>query len=93
MFRKLESEKPSFEDIEQEVAKGCSVERKLIWKYLAAEAPLHHRRTLDQFGYPHLSSTRIRDGDQMLYKRTILKRYGRLGKRERPLNSWKWTLR
>ncbi len=32
--------------------------------------PLHYRRTLDQYGYPSLRDTSLRDGDQVLFKRT-----------------------
>lgn len=47
-----------------------TVEEKVIWRYLSCEPPIHVRRTLDQFGYPHLRSTVSRDDDQMLWKRT-----------------------
>lgn len=53
----------------RDILKG-SVEEKMIWKYLSCERPIHVRRTLDQFGYPHLRSTVSRDDDQMLWKRT-----------------------
>lgn len=53
----------------QDILDG-SVEEKVIWRYLSCEPPIHVRRTLDQFGYPHLRSTVSRDDDQMLWKRT-----------------------
>ena len=56
--------------VDREIAKGSSMESKLIWQYLMSELPLHCRRTLDQFGYPSLRNTSVRDGDQILYKRT-----------------------
>ncbi len=46
------------------------MESKLIWQYLMSDLPLHCRRTLDQFGYPSLRDTSVRDLDQILYKRT-----------------------
>lgn len=56
--------------IDSEIARGSSMESKLIWQYLMSDLPLHCRRTLDQFGYPSLRNTSVRDGDQILYKRT-----------------------
>lgn len=52
--------------------KDDSLEHKLLWFYLnnSADLPLHHRRSLDQYGYPHLVNTRARDEDQVLYKRS-----------------------
>ena len=49
-----------------------TTEEKIIWHYLVepSNLPLHHRRTLDQYGYPNLRSTKTRDDDQVLYKRT-----------------------
>lgn len=55
---------------DKEVANGKSMESKLIWQYLTSNLPLHCRRTLDQFGYPSLRNTSVRDADQVLYKRT-----------------------
>lgn len=46
------------------------IESKIIWQYLKSDLPLHCRRTLDQFGYPTLRNTAVRDADQVLYKRT-----------------------
>ena len=46
------------------------LESKIIWQYLKSDLPLHCRRTLDQFGYPSLRNTAVRDADQVLYKRT-----------------------
>ena len=56
--------------VDPEIAGGSSMENKLIWQYLMSDLPLHCRRTLDQFGYPSLRNTSVRDGDQVLYKRT-----------------------
>ena len=41
-----------------------------MWQYLQSKRPVHCRRTLDQYGYPSLHNTTMRDGDQVLYKRT-----------------------
>lgn len=43
---------------------------RLIWQGLTLDRPLHCRRTLDQFGYPALRNTKVRDDDQILYKVT-----------------------
>lgn len=56
--------------IDGKIAEGSSMESKLIWQYLMSDLPLHCRRTLDQFGYPSLRNTSVRDWDQVLYKRT-----------------------
>lgn len=56
--------------IAKDVALGNSMEHKLIWQYLTSNRPFHCRRTLDQYGYPSLRNTSVRDGDQILYKRT-----------------------
>lgn len=56
--------------IDHGIATGASMESKLIWQYLQSERPVHCRRTLDQYGYPSLHNTAVRDGDQILYKRT-----------------------
>lgn len=56
--------------VNQNIAQGKSMESKLIWQYLMSNLPLHCRRTLDQFGYPSLRNTAVRDADQVLYKRT-----------------------
>ena len=50
--------------------KSKSMETKLIWQYLSSKWPIHCRRTLDQYGYPSLRNTSVRDADQVLYKRT-----------------------
>lgn len=60
--------------IDQEIAKGMSMENKLIWHYLHSERPIHCRRTLDQYGYPSLRNTTARDVDQILYKRTRIEK-------------------
>lgn len=44
---------------------------RLIWQGLTLDRPLHCRRTLDQYGYPALRNTKVRDDDQILYKRTM----------------------
>lgn len=56
--------------VAKDVAWGKSMEHKLIWQYLTSDRPVHCRRTLDQYGYPSLRNTSVRDGDQILYKRT-----------------------
>ena len=57
-----------------------SLENKVLWFYLqdASNLPVHHRRSLDQYGYPNLRSTKTRDEDQVLHKRTKYKRSGDL---------------
>lgn len=57
--------------LDPNITYGC-LEHRLIWYYLnnSADLPLHHRRSLDQYGYPHLSSIQARDEDQVLHKRT-----------------------
>ena len=56
----------------REVERGASLENKLIWQYLVetSDLPLHIRRTLDQFGDPHLEDIQSRDEDQVLFKCT-----------------------
>ncbi|KAL8789142.1 MAG: hypothetical protein Q9195_006963 [Heterodermia aff. obscurata] len=56
--------------VDNTIANGKSMENKLIWQNLTSNLPLHCRRTLDQFGYPSLRNTDVRDADQVLYKRT-----------------------
>lgn len=56
--------------IHESIKRAESIESKIIWKYIGAEPPFHCRRTLDQYGYPNLRSTKTRDDDQMLWKRT-----------------------
>ena len=58
--------------IARDVASGKSMEHKLIWQHLTSDRPVHCRRTLDQYGYPSLRNTAVRDADQILYKRTKL---------------------
>ncbi|KAF1987167.1 hypothetical protein K402DRAFT_420401 [Aulographum hederae CBS 113979] len=57
--------------VSNSVRKG-PLEHKLIWQNLtnSANLPFHHRRSLDQYGYPTLANTSARDMDQVLYKRT-----------------------
>ncbi|KAI1370949.1 hypothetical protein F4677DRAFT_325871 [Hypoxylon crocopeplum] len=45
-------------------------EDSLITEYLHADPPLHPRRTLDQFYYGSLKSTKTRDRDQVIYRAT-----------------------
>ncbi|KAF2464298.1 uncharacterized protein BDR25DRAFT_346785 [Lindgomyces ingoldianus] len=54
------------------VEHGQSMENKLIWQYLldSSKLPLHIRRSIDQFGNPHLQDVSVRDRDQVLYKCT-----------------------
>lgn len=56
--------------IPRDIAHGKSMEHKVIWQYLTLDRPYHCRRTLDQYGYPSLRNTTVRDDDQILYKRT-----------------------
>ena len=56
--------------IAKDIALGRSMEHKLIWQHLTSDRPIHCRRTLDQYGYPSLRNTSVRDADQILYKRT-----------------------
>jgi len=57
---------------DKSIMQGRSIEHRLIWSYLthSANMPLHHRRSLDQYGYPTLRDVSARDMDQVLYKRT-----------------------
>ena len=63
-------EQPHARPIAEQVAAGKSMEHKLIWQHLTSDRPVHCRRTLDQYGYPSLRNTSVRDGDQILFKRT-----------------------
>lgn len=65
-------QQPHARPVDKEVANGNSMEHKLIWQHLTSAWPVHCRRTLDQYGYPTLRNTTVRDGDQILYKRTKL---------------------
>lgn len=58
--------------LDKSIMGGRSKEFRLIWRYLthSANLPLHHRRSLDQYGYPTLRDVSARDVDQVLYKRT-----------------------
>ncbi|KAI0891067.1 hypothetical protein F4806DRAFT_336737 [Annulohypoxylon nitens] len=47
-------------------------EECLITEYLHKSPPLHPRRTLDQFYYSSLRSTKTRDRDQVVYRATCL---------------------
>ena len=56
--------------IAKDVALGRSMEHKLIWLHLTSKRPMHCRRTLEQYRYPSLRNTSVRDRDQVFYKRT-----------------------
>ena len=56
--------------VDPTIIPGRSIEHKLIWQYMDSKHPIHCRRTLDQYGYPSLRNTAVRDSDQILYKRT-----------------------
>lgn len=73
--------------IDREIAEGKSMENKLIWQYLNSERPVHCRRTLDQYGYPSLRNTAVRDADQILYKRTKTDKEASLAK-DPPRKLW-----
>lgn len=47
-------------------------DEKLTEEYLYHDAPLHPRRTLDQYYYGTMSSTKQRDRDQVVYRGTAL---------------------
>lgn len=74
--------------INQEIVASKSMESKLIWQYLQSERPVHCRRTLDQYGFPSLHNTAIRDGDQILYKQTKPK-----AKPAQPKGTLRWAER
>lgn len=67
---KKRRQQPHPRPIAQDVALGSSLEHKVLWLHLTCDRPVHGRRTLDQYGYPSLRNTSVRDGDQVLYKRT-----------------------
>ena len=67
---KKRREQPHARPIAKDIASGKSMEHKLIWQHLTSDQPVHCRRTLDQYGYPSLRNTAVRDADQILYKRT-----------------------
>ena len=68
--RRLLQERPH--PVDTDVAQCDFMEHKLLWQYLRDPSglPIHHRRSLDQYRYPTLLSTAVRDADQVLYKRT-----------------------
>jgi hypothetical protein len=51
-------------------AMDYATDERLVKKHLNAKAPLHPRRTLDQFYYWTLKDTRTRDRDQVVYRGT-----------------------
>ncbi|KAG8528250.1 uncharacterized protein KY384_007167 [Bacidia gigantensis] len=65
-------DQPQARPIPRDITLGNSLEHKLIWQFLTLDRPLHCRRTLDQYGYPSLRNTIVRDHDQILWKRTRL---------------------
>ena len=67
---KKRSEQAHARPVIPEIASSKSVVHKLIWQHLTSDRPIHCRRTLDQYGYPSLRNTAVRDADQILYKRT-----------------------
>ncbi|KAI9728690.1 MAG: hypothetical protein M1828_002796 [Chrysothrix sp. TS-e1954] len=68
---RLRATQKQADPVDSWVRHGRSMEQKLIWQYLGDDEnlPMHHRRSLDQFGYPNLRSTQARDLDQVLHKR------------------------
>ena len=67
---KKRSEQAHARPVIPEIASSTSMVHKLIWQHLTSDRPVHCRRTLDQYGYPTLRNTAVRDADQILYKRT-----------------------
>ena len=67
---KKRSEQAHARPVIAEIARSKSMVHKLIWQHLSSDQPVHCRRTLDQYGYPSLRNTAVRDADQILYKRT-----------------------
>ena len=67
---KKRSEQAQAQPVDPEIASSKSMVHKLIWQHLTSDRPIHCRRTLDQYGYPSLRNTAVRDADQILYKRT-----------------------
>lgn len=67
---KKRSEQAHARPVIPEIARSKSMTHKLIWQHLTSDRPVHCRRTLDQYGYPSLRNTAVRDADQILYKRT-----------------------
>ena len=67
---KKRSEQAHARPVIDEIARSKSMVHKLIWQHLTSDRPVHCRRTLDQYGYPSLRNTAVRDADQILYKRT-----------------------
>lgn len=53
-----------------DILKGTSLENILIRQSVddPSGSPYHLRRSLDQFGYPTLADTSVRDSDQIIYK-------------------------
>ena len=79
---KKRSEQAHARPVIPEIASSTSMAHKLIWQHLTSERPVHCRRTLDQYGYPSLRNTAVRDADQILYKRT--KRKSEAGSSQEP---------
>ncbi|KAL9098317.1 MAG: hypothetical protein Q9163_006008 [Psora crenata] len=70
--RRLDVQATPIPPVPADIISSPSMEHKLIWQCLTLERPLHCRRTLDQYGYPSLLNTSVRDHDQILWKRTRL---------------------
>lgn len=63
-------QQPDLCPVDPEIVSGKSMEAKLIWQYCCSKRPVYCRRTLDEYGYPNLRTTSLRNADQTLYKRT-----------------------
>jgi hypothetical protein len=63
-------------------------DEKLLRGYINEKAPLHVRRTLDQYYFPTLEDTSARDKDQVVFRNT-----GRLSKRVVMVDQlWLWII-
>lgn len=70
----------------------CSVEEKLLRKYLWHEPPLHIRRTLDQFYHGAKFDTQDRDLDQVVLRHA--KRNSSFGARVLMVDEcWLWVIK
>ena len=67
---KKRSEQAHARPVIPEIVSSKSMVHKLIWQHLTSDRPVHCRRTLDQYRYPSLRNTAVRDADQILYKCT-----------------------
>lgn len=66
----LGSQVPNREHVRGNRGKIMNVSSALIDGYLNSEWPVHCRRTLDQYSYHMLDTTKTRDLDQVVYKWT-----------------------